>query len=30
VDTTRPGLDLLAFSLALALVAWPAIGFVSE
>jgi hypothetical protein len=30
VDTTRPRLDLLAFSLALALVAWPAIGFVSE
>jgi hypothetical protein len=30
VDTTRPRLDLLAFGLALALVAWPAIGFVSE
>jgi hypothetical protein len=30
VDTPRPPLDLLAFSLALALVAWPAIGFVSE
>jgi hypothetical protein len=30
VDTLRPRLDLLAFGLALALVAWPAIGFVSE
>jgi hypothetical protein len=30
VDTTRPRLDLLAFALALALVAWPAIGFVAE
>jgi hypothetical protein len=30
VDTPRPRLDLLAFALALALVAWPAIGFVSE
>lgn len=30
VDTTRPGLDLVAFSLALALVAWPTIAFVSE
>jgi hypothetical protein len=30
VDTSRPRLDLLAFGLALALVAWPAIGFVSE
>jgi hypothetical protein len=30
VDTSRPRLDLLAFGLALALVAWPAVGFVSE
>ncbi len=30
VDTLRPRLDLLAFALALALLAWPAIGFVSE
>jgi hypothetical protein len=30
VDTSRPRLDLLAFALALALVAWPGIGFVSE
>jgi hypothetical protein len=30
VDTLRPRLDLFAFALALALVAWPAIGFVSE
>jgi hypothetical protein len=30
VDTPRPRLDLLAFALALALVAWPAIAFVSE
>jgi hypothetical protein len=30
VDTLRPRLDLLAFALALALVAWPAIGFVAE
>ncbi len=30
VDTPRPRLDLLAFAFALALVAWPAIGFVSE
>ena len=30
VDTARPRLDLLAFGLALALVALPAIGFVSE
>ena len=30
VYTTRPRLDLLAFALALALVAWPAIGFASE
>lgn len=30
VDTTRPRLDLLAFALALALVAWPAIAFFSE
>jgi hypothetical protein len=30
MDTLRPRLDLLAFALALALVAWPAIGFVSE
>jgi hypothetical protein len=30
VDTLRPRLDLLAFALALALLAWPTIGFVSE
>jgi hypothetical protein len=30
VETTRPRLDLLAFALALALVAWPTIGFVGE
>jgi hypothetical protein len=30
VDTLRTRLDLLAFALALALLAWPAIGFVSE
>jgi hypothetical protein len=30
VDTLRPRLDVLAFALALALVAWPAIVFVSE
>jgi len=30
VDTPRPRLDLLAFALALALVAWPAIRFVAE
>jgi hypothetical protein len=30
VDTPRPRLDLLAFALALALVAWPTIGFFSE
>jgi hypothetical protein len=30
VDTLRPRLDLLAFALALALVAWLTIGFVSE
>jgi uncharacterized protein (DUF697 family) len=30
VDTLRPRLDLLAFALALALIAWPAISFVSE
>jgi hypothetical protein len=30
VDSLRPRLDPLAFALALALVAWPAIGFVSE
>jgi hypothetical protein len=30
VDTLRPRLDPLAFALALALVAWSAIGFVSE
>jgi hypothetical protein len=30
VDTLRPRLDFLAFALALAVVAWPAIGFVSE
>jgi hypothetical protein len=30
VETLRPRLDLLAFALALALVAWPAIGFFSE
>jgi hypothetical protein len=30
VDTRRPRLDLLAFASALALVAWPAIAFVSE
>jgi uncharacterized protein (DUF697 family) len=30
VDTLRPRLDFLAFALALALVAWPAISFVSE
>jgi hypothetical protein len=30
VDTLRPRLDLLAFALALGLVAWPAIGFVAE
>jgi hypothetical protein len=30
VDTPRPRLDLLAFALALALVAFPAIGFVAE
>jgi hypothetical protein len=27
---SRPRLDLLAFGLALALVAWPAVGFISE
>ena len=30
MDTLRPRLDFLVFALALALVAWPAIGFVSE
>jgi hypothetical protein len=30
VDSPRPRLDLLAFAFALALVAWPAIRFVSE
>ena len=30
MDTPRPRLDLLAFAFALGLVAWPAIGFVSE
>ena len=30
VDTPRPRLDVLAFAFALALVAWPAIVFVSE
>jgi hypothetical protein len=30
VDTPRPRLDVLAFASALALVAWPAIAFVSE
>jgi hypothetical protein len=30
VDTPSPRLDHFAFALALALVAWPAIGFVSE
>jgi hypothetical protein len=30
VDTRRPRLDLLAFALALALLAWPAIRFASE
>jgi hypothetical protein len=30
VDTSRPGLDFLAFTLALGLVAWPVIVFVSE
>ena len=30
VDTPRPRLDLLAFAFALALVAWPAVAFVSE
>jgi hypothetical protein len=30
VDTLRPRLDLLAFALALALVAFPTIGFVAE
>jgi hypothetical protein len=30
VEALRPRLDLLAFALALAVVAWPAIGFVSE
>jgi uncharacterized protein (DUF697 family) len=30
LDIQHPRLDLLAFGLALALVAWPAIGFVSE
>lgn len=30
VDTPRPRLDFLAFAFALALVAWPAIAFVSE
>ena len=30
MDTPRPRLDLLAFAFALALVAWPAIAFVSE
>jgi hypothetical protein len=30
VDTSRPRLDLLAFGVALALVAWPTIGFISE
>jgi hypothetical protein len=30
VDTSRPRLDLLAFGVALALVAWPAIGFIVE
>ena len=30
MDTLRPRLDLVAFALALALLAWPAIGFISE
>ena len=30
VDTLRPRLDLVAFALALALVAWPTIGFIAE
>lgn len=30
MDTLRPRLDLVAFALALALLAWPAIGFVAE
>ena len=30
MDTLRPRLDLLSFALALALVAWPTIGFVAE
>jgi hypothetical protein len=30
MDTPRPRLDLVAFGFALALVAWPAIAFVSE
>jgi hypothetical protein len=30
VHTLRPRLDVLAFALALALLAWPAIGFVAE
>lgn len=30
MDTPRPRLDLLAFALALALVAWPTISFLSE
>ena len=30
MDTSRPWLDLLGFAFALALVAWPAIAFVSE
>ena len=30
MDTLRPRLDHLAFALALALVAWPTIGFFSE
>ena len=30
MDTLRPRIDSLAFALALALLAWPAIGFVAE
>jgi len=30
VDTSRPRLDLLAFGLALALLAWPAVAFIWE
>ena len=30
MDTLRPRLDHLSFALALALVAWPTIGFVAE